>query len=104
MPTAPQPIETIKAKQLSPVLQALLRAKALSDMQEYKAKHEQIQKLVAEHPDDFVIDSMNKGIIGLTHKQTGFRIHIPQKRLPNVYKLEKQLNSVTDGISASTVA
>lgn len=63
-------------------LPRLLQAKSNSDKRSYRNKHAILRKLLSERPDDFLVDSYTKGIVGLTHPATGFRIHIPVAELP----------------------
>jgi hypothetical protein len=57
----------------------LLQAKRFSDRGEYDRKMVLMRRLLAERPDEFMIDSREGGIVGLTHTPTGFRIHIPAR-------------------------
>lgn len=66
----------------SPVLQALLEAKAESDRGNYPAKHAILRRLLQERPDEFVIDSSQGKFLGLTHQPTRFRMHLPRTSLP----------------------
>ena len=65
-----------------PVLRKLLEAKAESDRGNYKAKHAIMRGLMAEEPHKFKIDSEDKGIVGITHADTNFRMHLPKSTLP----------------------
>ncbi len=59
-------------------LAMLLRAKAESDRRNYKAKHSIMRKLLAERQGEFMVDSDDgKGIVGITHNPTSFRMHLP---------------------------
>lgn len=71
----------------SPVLKALLEAKAESDRGNYTGKHVIMRRLMRQHPDQFQIDSEDKGIVGVTHNPTRFRIHLPRHMLPSGYRL-----------------
>lgn len=71
-------VRLLKSSSAVPVL---LNAKRESDRKNYGAKHELLRQLLKERPEDFIVDSENKGIIGLTHK-SGFRIHAPRRVLP----------------------
>jgi len=80
-------IATLKApsltRQPSPVLDDLLKAKAESDRRNYAAKAMILRKLIKQQPADFAVDSDDgRGILGLTHPKTGFKIHLPQHQLP----------------------
>jgi len=54
----------------------LLRAKEESDRKNYSVKHAILRKLIKESPGEFVIDSEEGGAYGITHKPSGFKIHI----------------------------
>lgn len=60
-------------------LSDLKKAKQYSDVKQYDQKHQLVHQLVRSNPSEFFIDSENKGILGLTHQATGFRIHVPKK-------------------------
>jgi hypothetical protein len=63
-------------------LQQLKKAKAYSDVRDYPRKVAILRSLIQESPSDFSIDSRDKGIVGVTHKPTGFRIHMPSSAFP----------------------
>ncbi len=66
------------------VLEALKRAKALSDRRSYAAKHELLRGLMQESPADWLIDSNANGKFpGITHKPTGFRLHTLRTTIPS---------------------
>lgn len=61
----------------------LLEAKKLSDKNEYGKKNELISAVIKRSPKDFKIDStLNKKFVGITHKPSGFRIHVPKTLIP----------------------
>lgn len=64
------------------MLTQLLLAKTLSDRRDYKGKHIRLRQLIDKYPDDFVIDSQQGDIAGVTHIPTGFKIHSPNRVLP----------------------
>jgi hypothetical protein len=67
----------------SDTLMALLAAKAESDAARYRAKHQIMRNLMKSTPADFTIDSDNgRGIVGVTHTPTGFRMHLPSGIIP----------------------
>jgi hypothetical protein len=56
----------------------LKRAKEHSDKRQYGVKHQIIRKMMSDDPEAFFVDSDDgKGIVGVTHKKTGFRFHMP---------------------------
>ncbi|NDB66000.1 MAG: hypothetical protein EB168_10115, partial [Euryarchaeota archaeon] len=60
------------------VLPNLLRAKSDSDQGDYQAKHDGMRSLMWQHPQDFMIDSIEGQIVGITHKPTKFKVHLPK--------------------------
>lgn len=68
-------------------LQQLLEAKRVADLHDYKTKAMIIQGLLSRYPNDFVIDSSDARIAGITHLPTGFRFHLPHSKIP--VKLKK---------------
>lgn len=70
-------------------LSQLMEAKRESDRRNYKRKHSILRRLIAGSPQDFEVDSMAKGIAGITHRPTGFRLHMPGKAVPEGLQLSK---------------
>lgn len=62
----------------SPTVTALLQAKAYSDMRNYAAKAHIVRALVQKSPHDWFVDSHQSHTVGLTHRRSGFRLHIPK--------------------------
>lgn len=60
-----------------PVLDQLLRAKALSDRGNYAGKHRILSQLIRRAPADFLVDDPAAHHPGVTHSPTGFRFHAP---------------------------
>lgn len=75
-------------------VERLLKAKAFSDAKQYDSKHLLMRKMLEETPDDFVIDSQNKDIIGLTHTPTGFQMHLPKKVIAGISLKQKQAGAL----------
>lgn len=71
-------------------LNELKSAKSDSDKKNYSSKHARLRKLLSAKPDDFVVDSNEGRILGLTHTPTGFRIHMPHKDLPAGFSPSKR--------------
>lgn len=65
------------------LIDRLRKAKKESDRKNYRAKHKILRELISETPSDFCIDSSRGGMAGLTHRRTGFRIHMPHKAIPH---------------------
>ena len=87
-PTVPAPppaapiqgmLDLFKQGQAHPALPALRAAKEHSDAGDYSMKHKLIRQNMRRHADDWSIDSDDgKGIVGVTHIPTGFRLHMPK--------------------------
>lgn len=64
-------------------LPSLIEAKAQSDKKRYDLKHRILANMIRHNPDAFVIDEDDgKGIVGITHVETGFRLHMPRQVIP----------------------
>jgi hypothetical protein len=77
------------------VLDDLIRAKKESDRGNYGEKHSLLQKLLRMKLEEFDIDSQEGREVGLTHRPTRFRIHIPKKKLPDSVSLRKKEAQIT---------
>ena len=72
-------------------IEELKRAKEYSDRRQYGVKHQIIKQMMQDDPDAFFVDSDDdKGIVGITHKKTGFRFHMPAGKLPPDFSLSKE--------------
>ncbi len=59
-------------------LETLIAAKTESDRRNYARKHALMRELIGRQPDTFAIDSDDgKGILGITHLPTKFKMHLP---------------------------
>lgn len=58
-------------------VRGLKLAKAYSDVGDYGNKHAVMEQLLRARPGEFDVDSRADGIVGLTHRPTNFRIHVP---------------------------
>ena len=69
-------------------LPSLIEAKGHSDAKNYRMKHRVLTLMMQKNPEAFHVDSDDgKGIVGITHIPTGFRLHIPKQILqPGVQK------------------
>ena len=90
-------------------LDALLEAKKESDRKNYSAKHDILRKLINQNPANFIIDSAEGNISGITHTPTGFQIHMPSDTIPSGVALkqaaEKKATAPgTEDITQSTVS
>jgi hypothetical protein len=61
-------------------------AKSYSDHEQYHQKHAILRRLIKERPDDFFVDSRQGRFVGITHRPTGFRLHLPQHIVPTVMR------------------
>ena len=75
-------------------IQKLHDVKALSDKGNYDQKTRHLRDLIAAHPDEFFVDSEDKGFTGLTHRPTGYRYHLPQMAVPLALRAPKALPMV----------
>lgn len=67
----------------APPLAVLLAAKGHSDRRQYAAKHALLRRLMLDRPGEFAVDSDDgRGILGLTHLPTRFRVHAPAAVVP----------------------
>lgn len=85
----------LRSRRMSAISE-LKRAKEHSDKRQYGVKHQIIKKMMTDDPDAFFIDSDDgKGIVGVTHKQTGFRFHMPAGKVkPGLSKEAGRLDSL----------
>ena len=74
---------------LSPTLEHLIKSKAHSDRKDYSTKHLLLQQLMQQNPNDFIIDSEEDYVYGITHTPTGFKLHIPKDKMPSIGKVER---------------
>ena len=73
--------EGYRDSKASPI-QSLLKAKEYSDVRDYPKKIAILRSLIQERPSEFYVDSREGNIIGITHRPTGFRIHMPYSAYP----------------------
>ncbi len=66
MDTTVKPIDNLK------------QVKAFSDAGDYQSKHRLARKLIYEMPDQFDVVEQPNDLVGVTHKPTGFRFHLPR--------------------------
>jgi hypothetical protein len=76
------PRASLKSSPSAGVLQLLRDAKQHSDRRQYAAKHEPLRRLLIQSPDDFERDSEPGRMVGITHRPTKFRIHMPRTAVP----------------------
>lgn len=79
-------------------LETLLAAKSRSDERKYAAKHILLRQMMNARPDDFTIDSDDgRGIVGVTHRPTGFRFHMPKQKVkPGIEKMAGRFTSIAE--------
>lgn len=66
----------------TPPIKLLLQAKAESDRKNYMEKNRLLRGLMLDNPTDFVVDSSEGKFYGITHKPTGFQVHLPRDVIP----------------------
>jgi DNA-directed RNA polymerase beta subunit len=65
-----------------PVLDQLKQLKAFSDKRRYAEKNALARKLISAARDEYFIDSDDgRGIVGITHRPSGFRFHMPAAQM-----------------------
>lgn len=77
-------------KEAAGALKQLLKAKERSDVGDYRTKTDMVRKLLREKPHEFDIDSDAGHVVGLTHRPTKFRIHLPKTALPTEFVAHKR--------------
>lgn len=87
-----------------PTVTDLKKAKQYSDAKQYEQKHQLLYQLIKNSPEEFYVDSDSKGILGLTHELTGFKIHVPKQvvkgldlRYASADKISAAAKSLTAG-------
>ena len=79
--------ELTKEAERHPALDNLILAKELSDKKQYLRKNAIIRQLLKDYPSDFsVSEPAAKGIVGITHNPTKFKIHTVSDNLPLTLK------------------
>lgn len=80
-------------------LYLLLQAKKFSDTKNYHEKNKILRNLMAERPDDFVIDSsLNRKYVGVTHVPTAFKVHAPLDIIPSTVKRQERMDKIAEDI------
>lgn len=69
---------TITKESKDGALPKLIKAKAHSDKKQYGAKHDILRQLIQQEPASFYLDGDDTpGIVGIRHRPTGFKMHLP---------------------------
>lgn len=77
------PLREVRLAKEAALIDDLKAVKKDSDARNWKAKHGRLRELIHKYPDDFYVDSRGPGnIVGVTHRSTGFRYHMPVHALP----------------------
>jgi hypothetical protein len=76
----------IQKSQEGSKVQQLLEAKGHSDKGLYRKKHEILRRLMSKSPEEFYSDSQARGMHGITHRPSGFRVHMPRREFPPNFK------------------
>lgn len=80
-------------------LYLLLQAKKFSDAKNYHEKNKILRNLMADSPDDFVIDSnLNRKYVGITHVPTAFKVHAPLDIIPSTVKRQERMDKIAEDI------
>lgn len=87
--TQRQPLPQQPMSDLNGALASLRQAKMESDRGNYGAKHDLLRQQIRLNPQHFIMDSEEGGIVGLTHKPTGFKIHMPATAIPTELKVSQ---------------
>jgi hypothetical protein len=64
------------------MLPRLQQAKLHSDRGQYAAKAAIMRHLMAQMPQEFLVDQPNQRYAGITHVPTGFQLHVPREIIP----------------------
>ncbi len=83
-PATVQP--TTDNQKTATALDDLREAKARSDKRDYAGKTHILRRMMKEKPHDWAVDSEDKGIAGLTHMPTKFRLHLPSHHIHDLRK------------------
>ena len=59
------------------------KAKEKSDAKDWNSKHHLVRQMIEDAPDEWRIDSEDKGLTGVTHNPTGYRYHLPHHIVPS---------------------
>lgn len=75
-----------------PLISRLQEAKSRSDVRDWAGKTAILHELISRKPDDWYVDSDDDDyVVGLTHRRTGFRFHLPRKFVPAALQTGKSL-------------
>jgi len=80
---------TSHIKEANTALKKLLKAKERSDVGDYRAKVDTMRQLMMHKPHEFVVDSDEGHVVGITHVPTKFRMHIPKTALPTAFTAKR---------------
>jgi hypothetical protein len=70
-------------------LASLIGAKRHSDLGQYNAKAAIMQALLHSSPEAFIVDSRQGPYWGITHKATGFQMHVPRTLVPAAVEVQE---------------
>jgi len=93
--------EGYSGRSMKNVLEDLKKAKSHSDRKQYQTKAKIMGNLLKENPNNFFVDEEKPGgIVGITHRPTGFRVHLKRTQLPGdiVNKLNKESTETPDSL------
>lgn len=78
--------EALEKESKPQILKELLEAKEHSDNKRYDRKAAILRRLMAQSPQDWVIDDAKPRNKGVTHTPTKFKFHTPPETIPHVVK------------------
>ena len=67
-----------------PTIQELHEIKAASDKRDYEQKTRKLRELIIDKPNEWFVDSEEGNFLGITHKPTGYRYHLPRQAVPSL--------------------
>jgi DNA-directed RNA polymerase beta subunit len=90
-------------KTASSAVDLLVQAKDASDRRDYGQKKNIMAALLREKPDEFFVDSDKDGIVGITHRPSGFQIHVTKDTVPHGISSQIPVDSTTKASDLVTV-
>ena len=85
------------------IIRLLLEAKAAGDTRTWDRKAGLSREALRHAPGDFYEDSRERHIVGLTHRPTGFRFHLPEDQIQS-FNLKQESKDMTSKEQAALKA
>lgn len=85
-----------------PVIARLQQAYEANQKNDYATKTNILRELMNESPDDWEIDSDQGYTVGMTHKKTGFRFHVPNITIADI-KPRISVKNASDNFSQAYI-